>query len=230
MAERDYAPDQWSDHDFFLITRPMAQEALRQDLRWLPAFERIVLAFRETDHGLKVLYDDGHLVEFAVFDLEEIGVATLNRYRVLLDRGGVAERCAHVREHPRPEHDDRHLFGMVLASTLVAVGRGRRGELLSAAFFVTWTATYLTRLMARTLPATNGTLLDSADGLRRFERAYPDLGAELDAALRLAPADAGLRLLAVFERELRPRRPDLPWRAFDGVRDRLTTSSRLSPK
>src|SRR5215213_11092970 len=29
MAERDYAPDEWSDRDFFVVTRPGDQEALR---------------------------------------------------------------------------------------------------------------------------------------------------------------------------------------------------------
>ena len=33
MADRDYAPDEWSDHDFFVITPPGGQEELRNDLR-----------------------------------------------------------------------------------------------------------------------------------------------------------------------------------------------------
>lgn len=217
MADRDYAPDEWSDHDFFLITEPGAQEALRQDLGWLPEHGRIAFSFRETEHGLKVLYDDGHMIEFAVFDVDEIALAGVNRYRTLLDRGGVEEACARVHDHPRPQRDDDHLFGMVLASALVAIGRGRRGETLSAAFLVTWGLTYLTRLITRIIPAEDPSILDSFDALRRFERAYPALGEELAGAVRLSPQDAGLRLLAVLERELRPLRPDLPWHAFDAV-------------
>ena len=193
------------------------QEELRQDLRWLPAHERIAFSFRETEHGLKVIYDDGHMLEFAVFDLEEIALAGVNRYRTLLDRGGVEEACARVRDHPRPQHDDDHLFGMVLTAALVAVGRGRRGEVLSAAFLVTWGLTYLTRLIARVIPAENASILDNFDSLRRFEHAYPVLGEELAAAVRLAPPEAALRLLEVLERELRPLRPDLAWDAFDAV-------------
>ena len=132
------------------------------------------------------------MLEFAVFDLEEIALAGVNRYRTLLDRGGVEEACAHVRDHPRPQHDDEHLFGMVLTAALVAVGRGRRGEVLSAAFLVTWGLTYLTRLIARVVPAENASILDNFDSLRRFERAYPALGEELAAAVRLAPPEAGL--------------------------------------
>lgn len=220
MADRDYGPDDWSDHDFFLISQPGRQERLRDDLTWLPAHERITFSFRETEHGLKVFYDDGHMLEFAVFDLDEIGLAGVNRYRVLLDRGGVEEACARRRDARRPQHGDDHLFGMIVSAALVAVGRARRGEVLSAAFLVTWGLTYLTRLLARVLPAENASILDDLDSLRRFERAYPALGEELAAAVRLAPPQAGLRLLDVLEREVRPLRPDLAWGALDGVRAR----------
>jgi hypothetical protein len=216
-AERDYLPDRWSDHDFLLISRPGEQEALRHDLSWLPEHERITFSFRETAHGLKVLYDDAHMVEFAVFDVPEIALAGLNRYRVVLDRGGVEEACARVRAQPRRQYDDVQLFGMVLSLSLVAVGRGRRGEVLSAGFFVSLALTHLTRLVARVIPAANASVLDDLDPLRRFERAYPVLGPELAAAVRLAPPEAALRLLEVLERELRPLRPDLAWDAFDAV-------------
>lgn len=217
MADRDYSPDEWSDHDFFLITPPGEQEALRQDLRWLPEHQRIVFSFRETEHGLKVFYDDGHMIEFAVFDVDEIALAGVNRYRILFDLGGVADACAHVRDHPRPQHDDAHVFGMVVAAALVAIGRGRRGEELSAAFFVTWSLTYLTRLLTRVVPGDDASILDGFDSLRRFERGYPALGAELGAVVQLPPPEAGLRLLELLEREVRPLRPDLAWDAFDAV-------------
>ncbi|MES1246605.1 MAG: hypothetical protein ABUS54_02900, partial [Actinomycetota bacterium] len=55
MAERDSSPDAWSDHDFFVIAKPGEQERLRSQLGWLPEAGRIVLAFRETAHGVKVV-------------------------------------------------------------------------------------------------------------------------------------------------------------------------------
>jgi lincosamide nucleotidyltransferase len=88
MARRDYEPDRWSDHDFFVITNAGEQEAFRADLSWLPFSSRIVFSYRETPHGVTALYEDGHLVEFAVFDPGELPVARVNRYRVLLDRRG----------------------------------------------------------------------------------------------------------------------------------------------
>ena len=217
MAAIDYEPDEWSDHDFFVITAAGGQEELRRDLSWLPRHDEIALSFQETAHGLKVLYDDGHLLEFAVFDLEEIGLAGVNRYRVLLDRGGVEERMREVAARPREKPPDEHLFGMFVTSVQVGVGRTRRGERLSGAFFAVWGTRYLCALLARVLPAPERALLDDLDALRRFERVYPELGAEIRSAL-----DDPQALLALAERELRPPRPDLPWRALEAVRARIS--------
>src|SRR5690349_1028660 len=96
MTGRDYEADEWSDHDFFLIVRSGVQERYRTDLGWLPRPDGIALRVRETEHGRKVIYDDGHLVEFAVFDVDEIALAGVNRYRILFDRGGVEEATARV--------------------------------------------------------------------------------------------------------------------------------------
>jgi len=222
MADRDYAPDEWSDHDFFVITASGGQEELRNDLSWLPSRDRVALSFRETEHGLNVIYDDGHLLEFAVFDLDEIALAGVNRYRVLFDRGGLTERVEQVAANPRPPREDVFLFGKVLTACLVSYGRGCRGETLSAAFLLTWATTYLNRLLIRTLPAANTSLLDEFDSLRRFERAYPELGAELGAIVRRAPVDGAPAILDVLERELRPLRPDLPWAACAAVRARVS--------
>jgi len=52
---------------------------------------------RETAHGLKVLYDDGHLLEFAVFDEAELPLARVNDYRVLLDRAHLEADLKHLR-------------------------------------------------------------------------------------------------------------------------------------
>src|SRR5690606_13079567 len=90
-ANQSHPPDQWSDHDFFVITTSGDQEHFRTSFGWLPDCEAIVLTVRETAHGLKVLYDSGHLLEYAVFDLDEIAQAKANEYLVAFDRNGVTD-------------------------------------------------------------------------------------------------------------------------------------------
>src|SRR5215213_6016319 len=128
MAAQDTQPDRWSDHDFFVIVRTGEQEAFRRDLSWVPEAEDLVLSYRETAHGLKALYRNGHLLEFAVFDPEELHLAKVNRYRVLLDRGGIADAMAQVRQETvasisAPGMGDRERFGQFLANLLVAGAR-----------------------------------------------------------------------------------------------------------
>jgi hypothetical protein len=215
MAAVDNQPDLWSDHDFFVITASGGQEELRSDLSWLPWRDLIAFAFRETDQRLKVFYDDGHLIEFAVFDLEEVRLAAVDRYRVLLDRGGVAERVAEVAAAPHEQPTDEYLFGMFLSAVQVGAGRTARGERLSGRCSVVSGVRHFCRLVARVVPAESA-LLDEYDPLRRFEQVYPELGAELDHALGTDP----LAVLDVAERVLRPLRIDLPWHALDAVRER----------
>lgn len=218
--------DRWSDHDFFVVTRAGAQEALRTDLSWLPAGVELVLAFRETEHGLKLLTVEGHLLELAVFDLEELGVAGVNRYRVVLDRGGVAERMAEVASRPRPDPTPlEHLLGQLVSCALVGALRHRRGETLSGAMFVTSLALRnLLQLVEATVPPEERELLDDLDPYRRFERVYPEVGAELGRLLREPPDVAALGLLELAERVVRPVRPELAWSAVAVAADRIRSA------
>ena len=217
------APDDFSDHDFFVVTRSGAQEAYRTDLVWLPGAERAVLVHRETEHGLKVIRDDGHLLELAVFDPDELRVARANRYRVLLDRGGVAEGMAAIAAKPAESPTDRWLCGQLLGNLLVGGGRAARGELLSARLFVAGHATgHLLRLLSRHVPPEAPVPLDDLDPFRRFERAFPRLGAEANAALSLPPLAGALALLDLASRELGGRAAGWPAAAAETVRRRLS--------
>ncbi len=202
--------DAFSDHDFFVVTRAGAQERFRAGRWWLPAPERIAFSFRETAHGLKVLWDDGHLAEYAVFDCEELRLARVNRLSVLLDRGGVAERMAEVRASTAGSvaassaDDDWHL-GQLLAALLVGAGRFRRGERLAARRSILGAVEHLAVLMARHLLPRPDARLDELDPLRRMEVAYPAAARVLSNALALEPPDAALALLDLARRELAGR-------------------------
>ena len=223
-------PDEWSDHDFFVITRPGEQERMRTGLSWLPDGEQIVLAYRETAHGLKVLYRDAHLLEFAVFDPEETSVARINRFRVLLDRGGIDERMRALRERTsrnladRP--DPRWSSGQMLTALLVGAGRYRRGERVAGRALVQTAANHLAQLLAFAVPSQNARALDTLDPLRRFEKAHPRLGRELDEALGNPPAEAALRLLRIALRELPQRIPEFPAQAARAAEASIEAASR----
>ena len=122
------ATDEWSDHDLFLVVQLGTQEAFRTDLWWLAPPHLVLHSFRETAHGVTALLHGGHLVELAVFDPSELAVARVSRYRVLLDRGGVAERMESVFRassgaRGEGDSDDPWLVGMFLPGA-----RGRRSR------------------------------------------------------------------------------------------------------
>jgi len=199
------APDAFSDHDFFVVTQAGRQERLRNELGWLPDEADLVLRLRETAHGVKAMYASGHLLEFAVFDLDELAVARVNRYRVALDRADVAARMAAVHHATRAATsapvDPTWHAGQLLTALAVSAGRAARGERLSGHHHLRNAALVHLATLLRTRHGDGGSR-DDLDITRRFEQALPALGAELDAALRLPVIDAASALLALSRREL----------------------------
>jgi len=223
MSGEPPLPDAWSDHDFFVVTVSGAQERFRTRLDWLPDAEDVVLSFRETAHGVKALYRSAHLLEFAVFDPDELRLARVNRYRVLLDRADVTARMRAVREESarasgadRP--DEGWLVGQLLAALVVGLGRFRRGERLSAHQMVKVAALgHLVRLVARHVPPARPEVRDDLDPFRRFEEAWPGIGQEIGEAMLRHPPEAASALLAIAVRELAPRLPAFPGDAASAV-------------
>ncbi|MGZ6142056.1 MAG: hypothetical protein ACXWLM_01900 [Myxococcales bacterium] len=184
-------PDEFSDHDFFVVTRAGEQERMRTDLSWLPDSAQIAFSYRETAHGVSAVYQGGHLLEFAVFDPDELQLARVNRYRTLLDRGGIDERMRVLRqrtEAERREPDRAWLWGQFLIALLVASGRFRRGERMSGRALLLRAATQLAQLAAAGP--------DSLDPLRRVEARLPDL----DAAFERPVPEGATHLLLVASR------------------------------
>lgn len=204
-------PDAFSDHDFFVVVQEGQQERWRTDLSWLPDPSRIAFSFRETAHGLKVLWDDGHLAEFAVFSLDELAVARVNRYAILLDRADVAARVERVRaatleQRRAARPDERWSVGMFLGALVVGAGRWARGERLCARQLVDGAATgHLLSILRATLEPGRAARLDSLDPTRRVEQALPEEASAILEALALPAPAAARALLALLLR----RRPEL---------------------
>ena len=228
MAQQDYQPDEWSDHDFFVITIQGVQEDMRQDLSWLPRPNDLVFHFRETEHGIKALYPGGHLLEFAVFNEDELQMARLNRYRVLLDKANLAPQLAELElatqdfvthSHKAPEQR----FAEFLMNLFVGVGRQARGEALSGQQFIkTYALTHLLHLLAQFKTSERVHLLDNLDPFRRFEQVFPALGLELNQALAQNTFVAAEGLLAMAVREIRPFLNNFPDAAVAEVQQLIT--------
>ncbi len=221
--------DRWSDHDFLVITVDGVQEDLRTDLSWLPDHEGIGWWFRETPHGLKVLYRSGLLLEFAVFDRAEFEECSLSEYAVVLDRRApgepdgpsIAESATRVHarsERPQPA-DPTTAFRHFLSLVYVGTGRARRGERLSANVFLRDYAVAALLRLVNALTPDRPAALDPLDPWRRVETAWPELAADLDAALTRPVEDVGPALLDVATTHLPPRWPDCPLADLDLVRD-----------
>jgi len=220
MAETSRTPDNWSDHDFFVITQTGEQENFRNDLSWLPSHEQIILNIRETAHGLKVLYNNGHLLEFAVFDTAELQVARVNDYRILFDKADITPMITSLVRDELPAVNMHKELSMVLALLLVGAGRYARGEKLSAhAFIKTYILYSLLPLLRQHLAvATDPSPLDTLDPIRRFEQVFPEIGAKINQILLLPPIEAALDILELVDRLLRDTMPDYPVQAADVVK------------
>ncbi len=200
-------PDEWSDHDVWVVVADGAEEQFRSDPSWLPESERLVLWMRETPHGMKGVYDDGHFVEMAVFRLDELAVTRANDYRVLLDGERITERMAAIRAASRADPPDPgFLAGQFLTNLLVGAARHARGERLSGHDFVKSQAVgHLLALAAAVAEAAEPDAIDDLTPWRRVERSHPELAAEIDAALLRATPEAAGALLEIAERRVAPR-------------------------
>lgn len=191
--------DEWSDHDFFVITKEGFAEQMRQDLSWLPNHESIVMRPRETAHGLKVVYADASVLEFAVFEDSELEAAGANAYNVTLDRTNITVRMAAIAERSKPKsYDFDSEFAIFLTQMLIGVGRARRGEVIIAGQF---TRSYclnralgFIRAWIAPKPGTEPKQ-DNLDRFRRFELQYPELGAQIENILQLPVEPATKALL-----------------------------------
>lgn len=181
--------DEHSDHDFFLIVKKGVGESYRKNLDWLPNHTDILLAPRETAHGLKIVYKDLRLLEFAVFEDDELELASANDYAVALDRSNIAERMAAIAKRSVPRAiDPLAEFELLLALIQIGLGRYRRGEVIAAEQHLkSYAVEKLIKLIRHYKPAAQSRA-DSLNAFRRFEKDYPNLASDI-SALQLLPGD-----------------------------------------
>lgn len=207
--------DSWSDHDFLWVVKPGLQERYRQGLSWMPDADRIVLRYRETAHGLNVIYDYGdyaHLAEFAVFDPEEVDTMKANDYSVPVDKADIAERMKTVEQKSAPE--PLNIVGAVEhALELIFVGASRyaRGEKISAHTFIRqWALRRLLQVLPAVIQPPESARLDTLDMFRRVEQVLPELAAQIDELLRLDALDCANGYIDILQTVVKPQLPGFP--------------------
>lgn len=216
--------DEWSDHDFFVIAADGKGDEVRDVRAWLPDADRVVTVAREGAIGFAVLYDDGHLMEFAAASGAELGGAVLVHHDVVVDGDGTLAamvEAADRRATAEPELDPANDTALALVKLMVGVGRARRGEVLSGGEMVRqWAVKHLVLAIRGRVPAEVAGR-ESIDPSRRFEKAYPEIGARLTTALASPVEDAARALHALAREVLEPGWDAFPSRAADVVAVRL---------
>jgi len=196
-----FRADEWSDHDFFLIVKPGGGESFRKDLSWLPDSKEIVFSVRETDHGLKVVYSSGQILEFAVFEDAELELASVNSWDVPVDKTNIAERVKAIQVRTNPKFFSvEEEWAFLLSTILIAIGRARRGEILIAGQGIrTRAMSHALGLLRAAKKPMAGTdhFEDNLDRFRRVEMQYPE-GAKLLNSISEMPVEDGAQALLDF--------------------------------
>jgi lincosamide nucleotidyltransferase len=211
--------DEWSDHDFWVITKAGAQDSLVQDLSWLPEAADIAITVEHAPSGRTVIYRNRHKVEFAVFDVNEAREGKIQRYRILIDRDQIADLIESIHQQTLNQAQAAKARPRALQNLCVLVWsaceRYCRGEMLSARQYLDGFA--VNQLLNLLAASNDGS--DELDPRRRLELSSPELAAELLTILK-EPVPAGaLHLLEIAERELKPKAPTLAWENVKMVRE-----------
>lgn len=220
-ADRSRA-DEGSDHDFAWLVAAGVADRYRDDLAWLPDADRIAASAVESHGGVKVLYDDGHRLEFGIADVASFSTWAGAPAAVIVGDDSVRRAVDEVTaRRPDGAIDPARELTLFLTQLLSGVGRAARGEVQSASGLIRGEAvTHLLRALIA-LRAPDDPRLDPLDPRRRFDAVFPELGGEIEAACRRRPLDAAHALLRLADREL-SREVSFPRRGFDAAARRVS--------
>jgi lincosamide nucleotidyltransferase B/F len=222
--------DEWSDHDFWVITKPGLHNSFCDDLSWLPDHHDIAINVSHGPNRRTILFRNRHKVEFAVFDAQEAPAGKVERYKTLIDRDRISELIQSIRtatlEQAQTQSDALENLCVLLWS---ACERFWRGEFLSARQYVDgFAVNQLLTLIAANEPYDS--TRDSLDPRRRLELRSPALAKEIAQALENSVPETALRLLEIAERDLKHKAPHLTWDALVLVRGWIVEISRNKQK
>jgi hypothetical protein len=172
--------DAYSDLDFFAIVREGFKTHYIDNLDWLSKVQPITYAFRNTDDGYKVLFEDDIFCEFAVFELQELAHIPFSAGRIIWKADDFDESLCVPQPStpPTPKPTEFHL-GEALTNLYVGMGRYHRGEKLSAARFIQNYAVDHILQLTEQIEMAQFVFIDQYNPERRFEKRFPNIAAHL---------------------------------------------------
>jgi len=217
--------DEWSDHDFWIITAPEVQSHYLDTYVWLPHAHNILMTVRHGVSYRTVLYRNKHELEYAVLAPKEAVGGKIDRFQVLIDRHDIRSLAQSIKLQTHQQRTS----GLVKSDLLehlclllwTAYARWARGERLSSQRYIQFAVdTFLDLLQAHD-SFKMSSAADNLDPRRRLEQREPELGQELLRIGGLVSPAAGVALIDLAERKLLARTPELAWEKLSVVKEWL---------
>jgi hypothetical protein len=167
--------DRWSDLDFFAIVEPGSKARFVDQLDWLAGAAPIAWCYRNTVDGWKALFEDGILVEFAIFEPDELAGIPFAPGVVLWHRPGFdISLCQPQSKPPQAPPGRDWLAGEILSCLFIGLSRWRRGERTAGFRMIQVHAVdHLLDLMGQTDPGDPAVVPDPFNPTRRLEFRWP---------------------------------------------------------
>ncbi|MEO5833011.1 MAG: hypothetical protein ABIR83_06525 [Nakamurella sp.] len=167
--------DDHSDIDFFVIVADRAtQQRYLDSIHWLSGFGgHVIYDFAHDPNGRKALFEDGLLVEYAIFTPAELDSISCRGARLVWGRSTFVLRETSARPVTAFDTIDFHL-NEALTNLYVGLHREIRGERLSAMRFIQFHAVDRILALERLDPTTVWPQPDHFDATRRVERVVGD--------------------------------------------------------
>jgi lincosamide nucleotidyltransferase B/F len=131
--------DRYSDLDFFIIVENEFKDSFIDDLTWLEDTYPLAYAFKNSNDGYKILFEDGIYGEYAVFGLNEVDRVTQAEGRIVwINKNYKLPKLTQTKGNIPILKKENIEFRINEALTNIFVGllRALRGEKLSAYRFI----------------------------------------------------------------------------------------------
>ena len=124
--------DRYSDIDFFIIVKSQNDKKnYMEDISWLDVHP-IIFSYIETRDGLKVIYEDGILLEFAVFTMEELKNITVPVGTIYYKKEDILDDDLKPKIKIVNKVDFNKAISNCLSNLYVGLLREHRGEYVAA--------------------------------------------------------------------------------------------------